>query len=140
MVAPLVVAGASAAVAGAASALASVAAGRSADFILGNEIVEIDVSGIPVNGTGVAEQTSPVVVENRNVVNNENHIEIRMTRESDGAPVAHYAARPSNITSDASRQATEEGTATLARTTHGRSALGARAGAGGPAAGGQARP
>lgn len=123
MPAPLLTPLAGAALSGLGRFVGSVAAGLAADYILGNDAVEIDNDGVPVSSTTIQEQTSPVTVDNRPVVNQTNRVEITITDDGTGQPVGRYAVRPNDQITDQHRAATREGLNNLARTEHGRSAL-----------------
>jgi len=123
MPAPLLTPLAGAALSGIGRFVGSVAAGLAADYILGNDAVEIDNDGEPVSTTTVQEQNSPVTVDNRPVVNQTNRVEITITDDGTGQPIGRYAVRPTAQITDQHRAATREGLNNLARTADGRSAL-----------------
>lgn len=117
--APIAVAG----LAGLAGGAASVAAGRAMDWLLGNEVVETDNDGQPVNVTTIVEVNSPVTVDARAPVNAQNSAEFSINDPGLTQPIGNYAVRPSTLVTDSHRLATINGVNQLARTEHGRSAL-----------------
>jgi len=114
---------AGAALAGLAGGAASAAAGAAMDWLLGNETVETDETGSPVNVTTIVEVNTPVTVEARTPQNADNHAEWSINDPNLTEPIGHYAVRPSTLITDQQRLATINGANTLARTEEGRSAL-----------------